>query len=103
MSNKKFWNKEIETLSKEKLKKLQLERLKNIVELAYRNSPFYKKLYNEAGVKPSDIKYLEDITKLPLIDKKKVMAAYPFDLIITDKRNLVELHRLFLELSNQYA
>ena len=92
MGYKKFWNEEIETLPKEKLKKLQLKRLKRVVELAYNKSPFYRKLYDEAKVKPSDIKHLEDIKKLPLIDKKKVVSAYPFDLIITDKKNLVELH-----------
>src|SRR5579871_1756092 len=78
MSDRKFFNEEMETLSKEKLKALQLERLQAIVERAYNQNQFYRNLYDEAGVKPSDIRSLEDIQKLPFLEKKTVRGAYPY-------------------------
>jgi phenylacetate-CoA ligase len=78
MSDRTFFNEEIETLSKEKLQALQLQRLQAIVERAYTQNEFYRHLYDEAGVKPADIKVLEDIRKLPFLEKKTVRAAYPY-------------------------
>ena len=62
----KFYDKKIETMSRSRMRALQLKRLKEIVEYAYNRVPFYRKKYDEAGVKPSDIKTLEDIRKLSL-------------------------------------
>ena len=78
MSDRTYFNEEMETLPKDKLKALQLERLRAIVERAYAENKFYRNLYDEAGVKPADIKYLEDIRKLPFLEKKTVRAAYPY-------------------------
>ena len=73
-----FFNEEMETLPKRKLQALQLQRLQAIVERAYTHNQFYRRFYDEAGVKPSDIKSLEDIRKLPFLEKKTVRAAYPY-------------------------
>lgn len=70
MSEKKYWNEEIETLSRPELEKLQLERLKEIVKFSYENAPYYKRSFDEAGVKPEDIKSLDDIAKFPFINKQ---------------------------------
>jgi phenylacetate-CoA ligase len=78
MSYRKFFNEEIETLPKDKLRALQLKRLQAIVERAYTQNKFYRRLYDEAGVKPGDIKALEDIQKLPFLEKKTVREAYPY-------------------------
>ncbi len=77
-----FFNEEIETLSKEKLQALQLQRLQAIVERAYHQNQFYRNLYDEADVKPSAIKSLEDIRKLPFLEKKTVRAAYPYGMAL---------------------
>jgi phenylacetate-CoA ligase len=77
-SDRTYFNEEIETLPKNKLKAMQLERLQKIVERAYAQNKFYHKLYDETGVKPADIQSLEDIQKLPFLEKKTVRAAYPF-------------------------
>jgi phenylacetate-CoA ligase len=82
MSDRTFFNEEIETLSKEKLQALQLQRLQSIVERAYFQNEFYRRLYDEAGVKPSDIRTLEDIRKLPFLEKKTVRAAYPYGMAL---------------------
>src|SRR5437588_5015830 len=95
MSDRKYFNEEMETLPKDKLKKLQLERLQDIVERAYTQNQFYRKLYDEAGVKPSNIKYLEDIRKLPFLEKKTVRAAYPYGMAFkkpNDPDGHVEVH-----------
>jgi phenylacetate-CoA ligase len=82
MGYPKFFHEEIETLPREKLKRMQLERLQHIVERAYTENVFYRKLYDEAGVKPTDIRHLEDIRKLPFLEKKTVRAAYPYGMAL---------------------
>ncbi len=95
MSNCKYFNEEIETMPREQLKALQLQRLQAIVERAYNQNQFYRNLYNEAGVKPSDIKSLEDIRKLPFLEKKTVRVAYPYGMAlkgIGGEGGAVEIH-----------
>lgn len=66
----KFWDERIETMPRKELEKLQLEELKEIIAFAYQNAPYYKRSFDEAGVKPEDIKSLKDIEKLPFINKQ---------------------------------
>ncbi len=87
MSDRKYFNEEIETLPKAQLKALQLKRLQAIVERAYSQNSFYRKLYDEAGVKPTDIHVLEDIQKLPFLEKKTVRAAYPYGMAFVQPGN----------------
>ncbi|MDY6863550.1 MAG: hypothetical protein SV062_11270 [Thermodesulfobacteriota bacterium] len=67
--NDKFFSK-IETLPIERIKEIQEEKLLFLVKYAYNNSAFYKKQWDEAKVKPSDIKSLSDVTKLPILKQK---------------------------------
>ena len=67
--NNKFWDEELETLPREELEKRQLADLQEIVKFAYDNAPYYKRSFDEAGVKPEDIKTLKDIQKFPFINK----------------------------------
>ncbi len=62
------WNPE-ESLSRQELTKLQNERLQKVCERVYARVPFYKKKFDEKGLKPSDIKGVEDIAKLPFTKK----------------------------------
>ncbi|MDR1891854.1 MAG: AMP-binding protein [Oscillospiraceae bacterium] len=70
MPRGKFWNEELETLSREKLEELQLKSLQEELAHAYANSPYYKRAWDEAGVRPGDVKTLADLAKFPFIDKK---------------------------------
>ena len=70
MSEKKYWNEEIETLPRVELEQLQEKQLKETIEYAYSNSPYYKESFDEAGVEPSDFNRLADITKFPFVNKK---------------------------------
>ena len=67
--NNKFWDEELETLPREELEKRQLADLQEIVKFAYDHAPYYKRSFDEAGVKPEDIKTLKDIQKFPFINK----------------------------------
>jgi phenylacetate-CoA ligase len=95
MSFRRFFQEEIETLPKEKLQALQLQRLQAMVERVYHQNSFYRKLYDEAGVKPSDIQSLEDIRKLPFLEKKSVRGAYPYGMALAPiggENGAVEVH-----------
>jgi phenylacetate-CoA ligase len=65
-----YWDPNMETMPLEKLKKLQLEKLKYIVNYAYNASPFYRRRFDEAGVKPEDIKTFDDFKKKVPIFRK---------------------------------
>jgi phenylacetate-CoA ligase len=71
MEERKYWDPEIETMSINKLKELQGERLRTTVVHAYEDSAFYRRRFDAAGVKPSDIKSIEDVSKLPLLEDKE--------------------------------
>ncbi len=87
-----MFNEKIETISRKKLEKLQLKRLKKQVAYAYNNVPFYKKKYDEAGVKPSDIKTLDDIRKLPFVTKDDLRDNYPFGLLAKPMDDIIRVH-----------
>jgi len=67
-----YWDSEIETLDRRALTALQLERLKAQLQRLYHTSPFYRQKWDAAGVKPEDVRHLEDITKLPLVTKDEL-------------------------------
>jgi phenylacetate-CoA ligase len=64
-----YWNPIMETMPREKLRELQVKKFKRIFAWAYENSPFYRKLYQDAGIEPGDIKTTEDIKRVPKTDK----------------------------------
>lgn len=68
------WNEHMETMSREELDELHLRRIRRNVEYAYENIPFYREIYDDAGVEPRDIRTLEDFnTLVPIIDKPELM------------------------------
>ena len=66
-----IWAKE-ETLPREEIEKIQLEKLKKLVVRMYENAPYFKKKMDEAGLKPDCIKVLKDIEKLPFTTKQEM-------------------------------
>jgi phenylacetate-CoA ligase len=87
-----IWNKEAETMPRGDLEKWQLQYLRQTVELVYNKVAFYKKALDERGVKPSDIKSLQDITKLPFTTKQDLRDNYPFGLVTVPMEQVVRLH-----------
>lgn len=76
----------------ESKKELQLRRLQNIVKFVYENVPFYKKHFDEVGVKVEDIQELKDIEKLPFTTKTNLREAYPFAMFAVDDDKIIEIH-----------
>ena len=76
----------------EELKKLQLEGLKWTVNHVYNNSDFYRKRFDDAGVKPEDIQTLDDIVKLPFTTAQDLRDGYPFPLRSVDYKDIVRVH-----------
>jgi len=85
------WNAE-ETLSRPELTKLQGERLQKVCERVYSRVPFYKKRFDERGIKPSDIKGVQDITRLPFTKKADLRDNYPYGLFAESLENIVRIH-----------
>ena len=71
----KYWNQEIECMSREDMKKLQSERLVAQVKHVYENVKYYRDLMDEKGVKPEDINGIEDLCKLPFLSKADLREA----------------------------
>jgi phenylacetate-CoA ligase len=90
--SKEFWDKKIETKPIDKLKELQLNRLKKLVQYIYKNNKFYNKKLKDANIKPDNIKTLKDIEKLPFLTKQDLRNYYPFGLVCTEFDDIVEVH-----------
>ncbi|PKL51902.1 MAG: phenylacetate--CoA ligase [Nitrospira bacterium HGW-Nitrospira-1] len=87
-----IWNKEFETLPRGELEALQLERLKNLVERVYSAVPYYRQKMDEAGVRPSDIKTLKDLARLPFTTKEDLRINYPFGLFAVPFEKVIRIH-----------
>mgnify|MGYP001264949956 FL=1 len=86
-----FWEKDIETIDRDQLHKLQLERLQTTVESASRSS-CYRKLFKRKGIFPEDIKTLEDLAKLPLTTKDDLREEWPYGFLAVSKDEIVRMH-----------
>ena len=86
-----IWSKE-ETLPREEIEKIQLERLIETVNRVYENVPAYRAKMDAVGVKPEDIKSLQDLQKLPFVTKQDMRDNYPFGLFAVPKDKLVRIH-----------
>ena len=76
-----YYQKEIETMPVEKIKELQSERLVKQVKNVYDNVKYYRDMMDKKGVKPEDIKSVDDLHKLPFITKADLREAYPYGLM----------------------
>ena len=87
-----IWNEEFETLPREALEALQLKRLKALVDRVYAAVPYYRRKMDEQGVKPSDIKTLGDLARLPFTTKEDLRLNYPFGLFAVPFERVVRIH-----------
>jgi len=88
----KYWNEKIETLPAEETKKNQLKLLKQQVKHCYDNSGFYHKKFDNVGLKPEDIRSLEDLAKIPFTVKNDLRDNYPFGMIAVKSDDICEIH-----------
>ena len=87
-----IWNKEMECADRETMRALQLEKLKKTVKYEYDNVPYYRKKMDDAGVKPEDIKSLDDIRKLPFTTKEDLAVNYPRGLFAAKNEDIIRIH-----------
>jgi len=87
-----IYNEEFETLPREVLEALQLKRLQQVAERVYHTVGFYRKAFDQAGVKPDDIRRLEDLRRLPFTNKQDLRDNYPFGLFAAPMSSIVRLH-----------
>jgi len=87
-----IWNEEIECMSSSEMRKLQSERLKELVNKVYQNVEFYRKKMDEKGIRPSDIRSIDDISKLPFTNKTDLRDNYPFGLFAAPMKEIVRIH-----------
>lgn len=87
-----MWNKEIEAMPRAEARQRQSENLVKLAATLYERVPFYRGRMEKKGVKPSDIKSIDDITKLPFTTKDDMREVYPYGLLAVDKKEIVEVH-----------
>ena len=86
-----YLHKELETMTRPEIEKLQLERLKKTVNHCM-NSPFYKKRFEEINLRPEDIQTLDDLRKIPFTTKQDLRDTYPFGIASVPLEKATRLH-----------
>jgi phenylacetate-CoA ligase len=85
-------NPQMECMGREEMRALQSERLRKTVKTCYEKVPFYKRKMDELGVKPEDIKTVDDVTKLPFTTKYDLRDEYPFGLQAVPMSEIKRIH-----------
>ena len=87
-----YYQKEIETMPVEEIKKLQSEKLVKQVKHVYENVPYYRDLMDKKGVTPDDVKGIDDLHKLPFLTKADLRDSYPYGLLAKPLDECVRIH-----------
>jgi phenylacetate-CoA ligase len=87
-----IFNPESECLESQARQKIQLARLKNLVEMLYARVPFYRSRMKQQGIKPADVHSLDDLRKLPFTTKDDLRDNYPHGLRACPVDRIVEVH-----------
>lgn len=87
-----MYDSKIEQMSRDEMTALQTERLVKAVAYAYERVPLYKERFDEIGLKPNDIKGLDDITKIPFTVKTDLRDNYPYGLLAVPMTDIVRVH-----------
>lgn len=89
--NGEYWQPEIETMPREKLRQLQTEKLRRTIETAL-NSPFYGHRLGKLGITPQSINSVDDIRKIPFTTKQDLRDNYPFGLVAENMKDAIRIH-----------
>ena len=92
MEKRKYFQPEIETMPAEKLRELQSEKLIKQVKHVYEHVPYYRNLMDKKGVKPEDIRGIDDLKKLPFIEKSDLRETYPYGMLAVPTDECVRIH-----------
>ena len=91
MAEQNYFQKEIETMPREEMKKLQSEKLVKQVKHVYENVSYYRDLMDKKGVSPDDIQSIDDLYKLPFLNKADLRDAYPYGLLAKPLEDCVRI------------
>jgi phenylacetate-CoA ligase len=86
-----YWEKDVETIDRKNLEKLQLKKLKNTLNKAV-NSYYYGKAFKEKGINANSVKSLKDIQKIPFTTKDDLREHWPYGFVAVSKDDLVRMH-----------
>ena len=87
----KIWNPTMECMDREELRKIQGERLKQVVQRVYENVPVYRERMQKKGISPFDIQSVDDLKYLPFTDKTDLRDYFPFGLLAVPKQQIVRI------------
>jgi len=87
-----FWEPDNESMGREELEQLQLERLQATLARVYMNVPFYRKTFDKLGIDPDEFRSLDDLRKLPFTTKHDLRDNYPYGLFAVPLREVVRIH-----------
>jgi len=87
-----IWNQAMECAPRETLQALQLSRLQSEIATAYDRVPFYRRLFDAAGIRPRDVRTLDDLKHLPFTRKSDFRDNYPFGLLAVPLDEVVRVH-----------
>lgn len=87
-----IWEPQFECMERQEIRNLQLERLKKVINLVYQNVPIYRRKFDEAGVKPDDLRHLEDLSRLPFTIKDDLRDSYPYGMFAVPLKEIVRVH-----------
>ena len=91
VTENKIFNPEIECMDRESIREIQSKRLVETVAHVYKNVPVYRARMDEAGVKPEDIKSVDDLHLLPFTNKTDLRDQFPYGLFAVDKSEIVRI------------
>ena len=89
--NNEYWQEHLETMPRPELEKLQIEKLKQSINVSLR-SPFYKKRLGELGITADSINSLDDLRKIPFTTKQDLRDNYPYGLVGGDLKDAIRIH-----------
>jgi phenylacetate-CoA ligase len=87
-----FWNKERETMPRAELQALQFDLLRQQLARTYENVPFYRQLFRARGIRPEDVRSLDDLRLVPFTRKSDFRDNYPFGLLAVPRKEVVRVH-----------
>jgi phenylacetate-CoA ligase len=89
---KNIWNPHFETMPREEMRKVQSERLRDVVERVYYNVPYYRERMQSLGMGPENIASIDDLSKLPFTTKQDLRDNYPFGLFAVPMSEIIRVH-----------
>ena len=87
-----IWDPQHETMPREELEQLQLERLQATLNRAYKNVACYRAKFNDYGIVPEDVSSMADLAKLPFTTKDDLRLNYPYGMFAVPLREVVRIH-----------